>query len=90
MIIFAAGLYVKVPSNTSTLLPPRNIYTECLGESYYAPYFFSFFVSGHPASVNDVQGIRLHKLPKMKLLRATKMWRGLHIRGIILAPNEGY
>ena len=37
------------------------------------PYFFSFFVSGQPASANDIQGIMLHKPPKMKL------WRGYQI-----------
>jgi len=67
-----------------------DLYIQCLGESYYAPYFFPFFVSGQPSSVNDIQGIRLHKLPKTKLLRATKCGEGLHIRGIISAPTEGY
>ena len=38
-------------------------------------YFFSFFVSGQASSVNDVQGIRLHKPTKIKLLRATKLRR---------------
>jgi len=39
------------------------------GEKYPRPhrYFFSFFVLGQPASANDIQGIRLHKPPKMKL-----------------------
>jgi len=38
-----------------------------LGESYRDSYFFPFCVTGQPASANDVQGIRLHKPPKMKL-----------------------
>ena len=36
------------------------------GEKLLRPHIF-FFVLGQPASVNDVQGIMLHKLPKMKL-----------------------
>ena len=51
------------------------IYIQCLGESYNASYFFSFFVSGQAASVNDIQGIRLYKPNKMKLLWATKLRR---------------
>jgi len=38
-------------------------------------YFFFFFVSGQTSSANDVQGIRLHKPTKIKLLRATKLRR---------------
>jgi len=44
-------------------------YIQCLGERYYGtpPYLF-FFCLGQPACVNDVQGISLLELPKMKLL----------------------
>ena len=38
-------------------------------------YFFSFLVSSQASSVNDVQGIILHKPTKIKLLRATKLRR---------------
>jgi len=36
-------------------------------------YFFAFFVSDQTFSVNDVQGVRLHKPNKIKPLRGTKL-----------------
>ena len=64
----------------------RTGYIQCLRESYLLqPHmFFSFSVSGQPASVNDVQTIRLLKPPKMKLFCGLpNCGEGLHIRGII-------
>ena len=47
----------------STTVPSDRSSTKVITHSY----FFSFFVSGQAASVNDVQGIRLHKPTKIKL-----------------------
>ena len=66
LVVGSASTYVGAP-NIDTKI-------QCQGESYNALIFF-FFVSGQPSSVNDVQGIILHKPTKIKLLRATKLRR---------------
>jgi len=80
--------WAKLGQRLSAHAVPKNYRTySAWGKVSATPYFFSFFVSGQPASVNDVQGINPQKWSFRGL---PSCGGGLHIKVIISEPFEGY